>query len=75
MARPHLSAEHRDEIAHEMVSVMVRLMKADTRIGEKWIGLAHHEQEDASDAMFKRIRPLVDDMEGEALKALSSSWD
>ena len=73
MANPHLSAEHRDEICRTMVSEFVRLMKADTRIGEKWAGLSHPEQEDTAASMFNKLRPLMDDLEAVAIKNLA--WD
>lgn len=75
MALPHLSAEKRDEVAYNMVAEFVHGMKSDARIGEKWAGLSNEEQMRAAESMFKRLRPLMDDMEADALKVLSSSWD
>lgn len=68
MATPHLSAEHRDEICRSMVSVFIRNMKSDTRLGEKWQGLSHSEQEDTAESMFNKLRPLMDDIEAVVTK-------
>jgi len=70
MANPHLSAEHRDRIASEMVAEFVAEMKSDVRFGHPWMGLSIAQQQELGEKMADVIRPLVDDMEKIALKAL-----
>lgn len=74
MAKPKLSAEHRDECARQMIAAFVHEMKSDTRIGEKWQGLTLDEQTEAGERMFKVVRPVVDDVERAAVNT-KALWD